>query len=252
MSDKLRNLLVRTASGVVLLGVVLGASFVGYWGFVALMMLITVVGVWEFYGLARAKGSEPQRCMGVLMSIVLFFAGFVPSLYIYNVIDKSELLVDGLLLLMLCAILLTFVKNNAGKRIAWTWYIGVSILSLLLAPDKEAALIFVMLGYYPLIKQDIDKMPLKWLIKLVFFNVTSVVVYMLLLWLFGLDHLMDEFRELGLIGLMITILLGNICFALLDVVLLRFDKIWKKEAYSPCKSLIKCSMPLGSDSRDCR
>ena len=129
---------------------------------------------------------------------------------------------------MLCAILLTFVKNNAGKRIAWTWYIGVSILSLLLAPDKEAALIFVMLGYYPLIKQDIDKMPLKWLIKLVFFNVTSVVVYMLLLWLFGLDHLMDEFRELGLIGLMITILLGNICFALLDVVLLRFDKIWKK------------------------
>jgi phosphatidate cytidylyltransferase len=61
MSDKLRNLLVRTASGLVLLGVVLGASIVGYWGFAALMMLITVVGVWEFYNLAVAKGTEPQR-----------------------------------------------------------------------------------------------------------------------------------------------------------------------------------------------
>ena len=74
MSDKLRNLLVRTASGVVLLGVVLGASFVGYWGFAALMMLITVVGVWEFYNLAVAKGTEPQRWLGIVASAMLVMA----------------------------------------------------------------------------------------------------------------------------------------------------------------------------------
>ena len=82
MSDKLKNFLVRTASGAVLLGIVLAAIFTGVWGYGALLLLITVIGVWEFYGLARAKGSEPQRCMGMLMSIVLFFAGFVPSLHI--------------------------------------------------------------------------------------------------------------------------------------------------------------------------
>ena len=43
MSDKLRNLLVRGASGVVLFGVVLGAAFLGYWGFGALMLLLPLL-----------------------------------------------------------------------------------------------------------------------------------------------------------------------------------------------------------------
>ena len=146
MGDKLKNFLVRTASGAVLLGIVLAAIFSGVWGYGALLLFITVVGVWEFYGLARAKGSEPQRCMGVRMSIVLFFAGFVPSLYIYNVIDKSELLVDGLLLLMLCAILLviTFVievfRNrktpiyNIATTIMGTLYVALPMATLMIIP----------------------------------------------------------------------------------------------------------------------
>lgn len=146
MGDKLKNFLVRTASGAVLLGIVLAAIFSGVWGYGALLLFITVVGVWEFYGLARAKGSEPQRCMGMLMSIVLFFAGFVPSLYIYNVIDKSELLVDGLLLLMLCAILLvlTFVievfRNrktpiyNIATTIMGTLYVALPMATLMIIP----------------------------------------------------------------------------------------------------------------------
>ena len=146
MGDKLKNFLVRTASGAVLLGIVLAAIFSGVWGYGALLLFITVVGVWEFYGLARAKGSEPQRCMGVLMSIVLFFAGFVPSLYIYNVIDKSELLVDGLLLLMLCAILLVlkFVievfRNrktpiyNIATTIMGTLYVALPMATLMIIP----------------------------------------------------------------------------------------------------------------------
>lgn len=146
MGDKLKNFLVRTASGAVLLGIVLAAIFSGVWGYGALLLFITVVGVWEFYGLARAKGSEPQRCMGMLMSIVLFFAGFVPSLYIYNVIDNEELLVDGLLLLMHCAILLvlTFVievfRNrktpiyNIATTIMGTLYVALPMATLMIIP----------------------------------------------------------------------------------------------------------------------
>ena len=54
MSDKLKNLIIRTISGVVLLGVVLGAAFAGPIGYGALLLLITGVGVWEFYAMARA------------------------------------------------------------------------------------------------------------------------------------------------------------------------------------------------------
>ena len=49
---------------------------------------------------------------------------------------------------MLCMLLLAFVTKVCGKRIGWAWYGAVSILSLLMSPDKEAAAIFVFLGLY--------------------------------------------------------------------------------------------------------
>ena len=42
----------------------------------------------------------------------------------------------------LCTMLLNVVQMTCGKRIAWAWYGAVSILGLLLGPDKEAAAIF--------------------------------------------------------------------------------------------------------------
>ena len=70
MSDKLRNLIVRTLSGAVLLAIVVAAAYMGYWGFGTLMLLITVIGVWEFYKLVAAKGVEPQRGLGMLISTI--------------------------------------------------------------------------------------------------------------------------------------------------------------------------------------
>ena len=80
MSDKLRNFIVRTLSGAVLLLVVLGASFIGYMGYAALLLVITVGGVLEFYNMARAKGVEPQRCIGLLTAIPLFVVGAISGI----------------------------------------------------------------------------------------------------------------------------------------------------------------------------
>ena len=52
----------------------------------------------------------------------------------------------------LCMVLLSVVLKLCGKRIGWAWYGAVAILSVLMAPDKEAAAIFAVLGYYPIIK----------------------------------------------------------------------------------------------------
>ncbi len=71
MSDKLKNLIVRTISGIVLLGIVIGAITAGYWGYVALLMLIAGVGVWEFYKLAEARGAEPQRLYGLVATLLI-------------------------------------------------------------------------------------------------------------------------------------------------------------------------------------
>lgn len=77
MSDKLKNLIIRALSGAVLLGIVLGASWLGPYGYGALLVAILVVGMWEFYNLATAKGWTPRRALGIAMGIVLFITGFI-------------------------------------------------------------------------------------------------------------------------------------------------------------------------------
>ena len=130
MGDKLKNFLVRTASGAVLLGIVLAAIFSGVWGYGALLLAVTIIGVWEFYGLARAKGSEPQRCMGMLMSLALFFAGFISSLYIYGETDDENVLGLGVSLLLIFAMLLviTFVIEVFRNRQAPMYNIATTIM----------------------------------------------------------------------------------------------------------------------------
>lgn len=76
MSDKLRNLIVRALSGAVLLAIVVAAAWFGENSYGALLFTIVVVGVWEFYRLAEAKGIEPQRWLGLLTSVTLFVSAF--------------------------------------------------------------------------------------------------------------------------------------------------------------------------------
>ncbi len=118
-----------------------------------------------------------------------------------------------------CALILQLVYNVCGKRIAWAWYSAVGILSLLLSPDKEAAATFVFLGYYPIVKPQLDQKKCNWLYKILLFNGSIFLMYWLLLKVLGISELSAEFQELGTIMLIIILVLGNITFILLDVVL---------------------------------
>ncbi len=128
---------------------------------------------------------------------------------------------------VLCILLLQFVLTLCGKQTAFAWYLAVSILSLLLGNDKEAAAVFVFVGYYPLVKPDIDKRKLSWLWKGLLFNASILLMYWLLINLFGMAQVAAEFTELGTVMLILTLLMGNVCFFLVDVILgrkLRFRR----------------------------
>lgn len=120
---------------------------------------------------------------------------------------------------MLCAIILSFVLRLCGGKVAWAWYIAVSLLSLLLSPDKEAAAVFLALGYYPIVKPMLEKCRLSWLWKFLLFNLATFLLYTVLLYVVGLDQLVAEMTELGIWGLVVTLVLGNVCFFMLDRVL---------------------------------
>ena len=125
---------------------------------------------------------------------------------------------------MLCMMLQFTVLLFCGKRTAWAWYGAVSILGLLLGPDKEAAAVFCFLGYYPIIKPRLDKMRLGVVWKALLFNVSVCVMYWLLLHLFGLEGLTEEFSELGTAMLWVLLVMGNVTFFLMDKVLALFAR----------------------------
>ncbi len=120
---------------------------------------------------------------------------------------------------MLAALILELVRKICGSRIAWAWYGAVSLLSLLLAPDKEAAAVFLALGYYPILKPKVDRRKGKVLWKGLLFNSVILLTYWLLMHLFGFDRLAAEFREMGITMTALLLLLGNVTFFLLDKLL---------------------------------
>lgn len=128
---------------------------------------------------------------------------------------------------MLCILLMKTVLDVCGSRVAWGWYGAVAILSLLLGPDKEAAAVFMFLGYYPIIKPKLEKMKLTWLKKAIVFNASILLMYWVLLNLFGMAQLASEFRELGSAMLIVTLLMGNLCFFLVDKLLDRKLRFWR-------------------------
>ena len=116
----------------------------------------------------------------------------------------------------ICMVILSFVHMACGSRIAWTWYAAVSILSLLMSPDKEAAAVFAFLGYYPILKPKIEAMKGKWLWKLAVFNISMVVLYSILIRIMGITEITGESEELAGIMLIILLVLGNVTFLALD------------------------------------
>ncbi len=71
----MKNLIVRTLSGAVMLAVLLGATLWSPWSFTALMALVLAGGLWEFYALSRRCGAEPQRMLGFSIALAVFLAG---------------------------------------------------------------------------------------------------------------------------------------------------------------------------------
>ena len=148
--------------------------------------------------------------LGALAMTVLFLGGLIPvSTYICPVF---------------CILILQTVLNFCGKRMAWAWYIMISFLALLLGPDKEASAILVLLGYYPMIKPKMDKFPVPFVCKMVFFNAVILLMYTAVVAILGLETIVVENTLLGYGSLGLMLILGNATFFLLDKILTRFSQ----------------------------
>lgn len=101
---------------------------------------------------------------------------------------------------MAAAVLLLPLIFEFGRVTALTSYAAVSLVSLMLATDKEAALFYIFIGYYPILKWDLDRIhgkPLRALAKFLVFNLALGLMYALLCFVLHLDALTAEFAAMG-------------------------------------------------------
>lgn len=155
------------------------------------------------------------------LSLLLMIMAGVTSTLVYAIP-----MITGALLMMLVV--------EFGHSFAVLIYIAVSIISLLILGNKEAAVMYVgFFGYYPIIKSLLEK-HIKgfccWIIKYLIFNTAMVGSYFVVTKLFMISF--EDLESFGKLALPLLLLAGNVLFAMYDVVLTRLVSIylyrWRK------------------------
>lgn len=142
---------------------------------------------------------------------------------------------------MITGALLMVLVTEFGHRFAFLIYIAVSILSLLILGNKEAAVMYVgFFGYYPIIKSLLEgsvKGVFCWIVKYIIFNMAMVGSYFVTTRIFMISF--DDFKELGDFALPLLLLAGNVLFALYDIVLTRLVSIYHYRWRTQIKRVFK-------------
>lgn len=126
------------------------------------------------------------------------------------------------------SLLLLPLEERYGTGTALTVWAATGLLTLLLATDKELAVVYLAIfGWYPALRPRLERLPrgISLLAKLALFNAAAVVSYALMLPLLGLEAELGEAWFLG-----VLLLLGNAVFLLEDRVLLpRLLRLWQQK-----------------------
>lgn len=124
--------------------------------------------------------------------------------------------------------LLTVIVIEMGFGYAVAVYAVTALLSFLLVPDKEAALIYtVFLGFYPIIKGLIERIKnkvLQYVIKFALFNVCMIGEFFIAVNLLSIPE--SSYYVFGLNIPLIFLLLGNIFFVIYDICITRLVTIY--------------------------
>ncbi len=144
--------------------------------------------------------------MAALGIVLLYLGSFL------NVLDISAAVLASLL--CIAAVI------EYGGSAPWMIYGVTAILSLLLLPNKSPAVFYTLFfGFYPIIKEKLEKLPriLSWVLKLIVFNVCLALLAVSSIYLLGLA---DSTLFTPLL-IAVTLVLCEAVFLLYDIALTR-------------------------------
>ena len=139
---------------------------------------------------------------------------------------------------ILAMVCLVPVVQSFGLRTSLVFYAAVSVLGLLLTPDKEVGLFFAFLGWYPAVRPrlnaKIHKKGLRIAVKLGLFAVCVTAMYALAIFVLGMGYIAEEYAGAKLL-LGATIVMGLVTWLLVDrllgLVTVLYEKKWKKKLF---------------------
>lgn len=169
------------------------------------------------------KKVNPTKCIafcGILsaLAVVVMLITFIPYFMFLAPVVAS------------CII--AFIYIELGYRYTLLSYGVISVLSLLFSPDKEAAMIFVgVFGLYPIIKilceNKLKGLLLQILAKLLYLNITLVISYLVIVFIFGIP--LEGLEDFGKFTLPILIILANFMFIMNDFALSSVFTLYNKK-----------------------
>ena len=126
----------------------------------------------------------------------------------------------------LAGLILVAMVVEFGSTQALIVYVAVSILSIFMTPDREAAIMFIcFFGHYPIIKVIIERrIPnriLEWVVKLLTFNACIVLGYLFVINVMGISEVLESFGDFGKYSVLVLLALGNVVFVIYDFALTR-------------------------------
>jgi hypothetical protein len=132
----------------------------------------------------------------------------------------------------LAGAMLVAVVIEIGSKMALLAYVSVSILSVFIVPDREAAMMFIVFfGYYPILKEKLESIPsrvIEYALKLGLFNATIVAGYAVMTYVLGIPLLSDGAEEFGKYAVPILLFSGNVVFCVYDYALTRYISVYVK------------------------
>ena len=119
--------------------------------------------------------------------------------------------------------LMVIMIVETSARWAVTTYAATSFLSLLVTPNYQATLLFILfMGYYPILKFYLDRMKNKAVsvaIKYIVFNAAIIIFYMLFQYVFVGADMLEGMEMFGRYAVLVIWLAANAFFFLYDRVL---------------------------------
>jgi len=141
---------------------------------------------------------------------------------------------------MVAGALLLVPSIEFGTGTALTAYAAVSLLSMILLPTKEAAIMYMFLfGIYPIIKKYFERIPHRvpeYLAKFAFFNLTAVAAVSLVTFVLTEGTLDDG--TLGKWAVPLLLLCGNIAFPLYDYTLTLAVTLYIRRLQGPLRKTL--------------